>query len=206
MPLVHFKEAVAGIKVAQTPSTVVAGVTEVPLVHYGGAFAVPVLINDFMVLHFTVDSGAADVSIPADVVMTMERSGTLSERDFLGERQYVLADGSIVTSRTFRIRSLKVGDRVIENVLGSEAHVSGSLLLGQSFLKNFTSWSIDNNQQVLILLISLESIPFSSFLSCMRIHFDTLFDSLNHSLFHKPVIHKFTVKLGILSASFFYFE
>jgi predicted aspartyl protease len=151
MPLVHFKQAVAGIKVAQTPSTVVAGVTEVPLVHYGGTFAVPVLINDFMVLHFTVDSGAADVSIPADVVRTMVRSGTLSESDFLGERRYVLADGSIVTSRTFRIRSLKVGDRVIENVLGSEAHVSGSLLLGQSFLKNFTSWSIDNNQQVLIL-------------------------------------------------------
>ena len=76
------------------------------------------------------------------------RTGTLRDADFLGQRTYKLADGSTISSQTFRIRVLKVGDRQIENVTGS---VAGSLLLGQSFLSRFRSWSIDNQRQVLML-------------------------------------------------------
>jgi predicted aspartyl protease len=98
-----------------------------------------------------LDSGAADVSIPADVVLTLMRTGTLSAADFLGNQTYRLADGSTVPSQTFRIKSLKVGDKSVENVTASIAPVEGSLLLGQSFLKRFKSWSIDNQRQVLVL-------------------------------------------------------
>jgi hypothetical protein len=80
----------------------------VPMQIEGGIYVVPVLINGAITLDFAVDSGAADVSIPADVVMTLMRTGTLNESDFLGEKTYVLADGSKVPSQTFRIRSLKV--------------------------------------------------------------------------------------------------
>ena len=54
-------------------------------------------------------------------------------------------------SATFRIRSLTVGGTTIENVIGSIAPVSGTLLLGQSFLNRFNSWSFDNTKQALIL-------------------------------------------------------
>jgi aspartyl protease family protein len=124
---------------------------EVQSVSEAGTFKVPVLINGVIELHFTVDSGASDVSIPADVVMTLLRTGTLKESDFLGTKTYVLADGSTVPSPTFRIRTLKVGDRIIENVIGAVADIKGSLLLGQSFLGKFNSWSIDNGRQVLLL-------------------------------------------------------
>jgi clan AA aspartic protease (TIGR02281 family) len=117
----------------------------------GGTFVVPVLINNALILNFTVDSGASDVSIPADVVMTLVRTGTIVDADFIGEQTYVLADGSKVKSHRFRIRSLQVGDRVIENVVGSVAPVKGSLLLGQSFLGRFKSWSIDNASHALVL-------------------------------------------------------
>jgi hypothetical protein len=40
---------------------------------------------------------------------------------------------------------------VIENVKGSVADVKGELLLGQSFLSRFKSWSIDNAKQALVL-------------------------------------------------------
>jgi predicted aspartyl protease len=102
-------------------------------------------------LDFVVDSGASDVVIPADVVMTLVRTGTLKETDFIGEQTYTLADGSTVPSATFRIRSLTVGDRVVENVTGGIAPVQGALLLGQSFLSRFKSWSIDNDRQGLML-------------------------------------------------------
>ena len=121
------------------------------LVQDGGTFAVPVTINGQLTLKFVVDSGASDVSIPADVVMTLLRTDTITEADFLGRQTYRLADGSTLPSQQFTIRSLKVGDRVLENVIGSIAPVSGSLLLGQSFLSRFRSWSIDNERHALVL-------------------------------------------------------
>lgn len=40
---------------------------------------------------------------------------------------------------------------LIENVKGSVSPAAGSLLLGQSFLQRFKSWSMDNNKHVLVL-------------------------------------------------------
>jgi clan AA aspartic protease (TIGR02281 family) len=117
----------------------------------GGTFVVPVTINNTLQLPFTIDSGASDVSIPADVVLTLIRAGTIGNTDFLGKQTYTLADGSVLPSLTFRIRSLRVGDQVLENVTGSVAPSSGALLLGQSFLSRFRSWSIDNRRMVLVL-------------------------------------------------------
>jgi hypothetical protein len=51
----------------------------------------------------------------------------------------------------FVIRTLKVGDKTLENVVGGIAPVAGSLLLGQSFLSRFKSWAIDNQKRALIL-------------------------------------------------------
>jgi predicted aspartyl protease len=117
----------------------------------GGIFVVPVLINNAISINFAVDSGAADVSIPADVVLTLVRTGSLREGDFLGTQTYVLADGSRVPSPTFRIRSLTVGSWMVEGVTAHVSAVKGFPLLGQSFLKRFGSWSIDNGQGVLLL-------------------------------------------------------
>jgi len=125
--------------------------TEVPLKSVGGTFVVPVFINGAITLNFVVDSGAADVSVPADVVGTLSRAGTIAKTDFIGKQTYVLADGSTVPTNTFVIRSLKVGDILIENVTGSVSPAAGSLLLGQSFLQRFKSWSMDNNKHVLVL-------------------------------------------------------
>jgi clan AA aspartic protease (TIGR02281 family) len=133
----------------ETPSNTTR--TEVPLKSVGGTFVVPVFINGAITLNFVVDSGAADVSVPADVVGTLTRAGTIAKTDFIGKQTYVLADGSTVPTNTFVIRSLKVGDILIENVTGSVSPAAGSLLLGQSFLQRFKSWSMDNNKHVLVL-------------------------------------------------------
>jgi clan AA aspartic protease (TIGR02281 family) len=125
--------------------------TVIPMQKEGGTFVVPVSINGQLTLKFTIDSGASDVSIPADVVSTLIRTETITDSDFLGTQIYTLADGSTIPSPTFTIRSLKVGDKVLQNVQGSVASAKGSLLLGQSFLSRFKSWSIDNQRQVLLL-------------------------------------------------------
>jgi predicted aspartyl protease len=125
--------------------------TIVPMISDGGTFRVPVTINGELTLKFVIDGGATDVSVPADVVMTLLRTGTIKDSDFLGKQSYTLADGSTVPSQQFVMRSLKVGDTTLENVVGSIAPVAGGLLLGQSFLSHFSTWSIDNQRQALIL-------------------------------------------------------
>jgi clan AA aspartic protease (TIGR02281 family) len=123
----------------------------VPLKKDGGIFVVPVQINGAITLNFTIDSGAADVSVPADVYSTLKRTGTISDADITGERTYVLADGSKTRSVTFIIRSLRVGDHIVENVRASVTPAQGILLLGQSFLERFKSWSFDNTKHQLVL-------------------------------------------------------
>jgi clan AA aspartic protease (TIGR02281 family) len=135
----------------QVPSQTPSSRADVPLTNNGGIFAVPVVINGAITLDFAVDSGASDVSIHLDVFSTFKRTGTIKDSDILGQKTYVLADGSKSQLVTFRIRSLKVGNRVLENVTGSVAPSGGPLLLGQSFLGRFKAWSIDNTNHKLVL-------------------------------------------------------
>ena len=123
----------------------------VPMELNGGTFTVPVQINGAITLKFLVDSGASDVAIPADVASTLLRTGTTTNEYFIGNQQYTLADGKTIPSMTFRIRSLRIGDRVITDIKGSISPVEGSLLLGQSFLRRFRFWAMDNEKQTLIL-------------------------------------------------------
>jgi len=125
--------------ISTSPSAIIA------LQNSGGTYEVPVVINGAITLPFIIDSGASSVMIPADVVLTLMRAKTIEESDFIGEQKYQLADGSVAPSMTFRIRSLKVGDKTLTDVIGSIAPIKGSLLLGQSFLSRFKSWSIDNS-------------------------------------------------------------
>jgi clan AA aspartic protease (TIGR02281 family) len=137
----------------ENPSSSV-GVTlkaAVPLKKAGGTFVVPVQINGAITLDFTVDSGATDVTVPADVFSTLVRTGTIRSTDLIGEQTYGLADGAEAKSITFFIRSLRVGNTVVQNVKAGVVSSKGSLLLGQSFLERFKSWSIDNTKHVLLL-------------------------------------------------------
>jgi tetratricopeptide (TPR) repeat protein len=128
-----------------------SGRIEVQLNSDGGVLTVPVEINGAITLDFVIDSGASDVSVPADVVSTLIRTRTIRPSDFIGQQTYVLADGTEAPSAVFIIRSLKIGGRVVENVRGSIGSPKSSLLLGQSLLRNFRSWSIDNGKHALVL-------------------------------------------------------
>jgi predicted aspartyl protease len=124
---------------------------EVALKEKGGTFLAPAVINDTVIADFHVDSGSADVSIPRGLFIALVQSGTIQSGDIIGTRLFQFADGRNVPSQTFRIRTLRVGNHQLENVVTSVGGDGGSLLLGQSFLSRFSAWSIDNNRKVLIL-------------------------------------------------------
>jgi clan AA aspartic protease (TIGR02281 family) len=129
----------------------------IPLTQAHGTLQVPVIINGKSSLNFTIDSGATDVSIPANVFSTLARDGTVSREDFLDKRMYKLADGSGEIAQRFRIRSLRVGKLEVRDVIASIGDSGGLPLLGQSFLSRLKSWSIDNERQALLITESATS-------------------------------------------------
>ena len=132
------------------PPSLSADNENIPLIKKGGVYQLPVEINGVITLHFILDTGATDVLLPADVVSTLLRTGTIKETDCLpGAAAYTLADGSAVNSQRFLLRSLKIGNRRVPNVTASIGPVSSELLLGQSFLEKLGAWGIDSQRQVL---------------------------------------------------------
>jgi clan AA aspartic protease (TIGR02281 family) len=139
----------AGTTPVAAAGTVTAA--EIPLEKRGGIFIVPVLINESLSLDFYLDSGAADVSVPAAAFEALKRAGTIGPGDIIGSETYLMANGVAKKATIFRIRSLKVGSVVLENVRGSLSEQTGPPLLGMSFLGRFSSWSVDNGRNVLVL-------------------------------------------------------
>lgn len=123
----------------------------IPIEAHDGAYAVPVLINGVLTADFIIDSGAADVSIPAEVAAALIKSGTLSVRDLIGSKIYMLADGSRLPSETYRLSSLKIGNLIMKDVTVRVAPEKSHFLLGQSFLSRLKSWSMDNAKRALII-------------------------------------------------------
>src|SRR5205823_1678455 len=100
----------------------------------GGVFVLPAALNGHTNSNFVVDSGAANVQIPQEVADELMGIGTLNQSDFLGERRFVVADGRGVMQRVFRLRSVQIGNRTMENVLAAVGARHSQALLGQSLL------------------------------------------------------------------------
>lgn len=125
--------------------------SRVALEDENGVYVIPVRLNHVVTLGAVVDSGASELQIPSDVVLTLIRSGTVTSADFLPGATYILADGSKVKGERFTLHKVQVGDIVIEDVPAAISSASSTLLLGQSFLSRFRSWSIDNSSKELIV-------------------------------------------------------
>ncbi len=130
---------------------------EVALEDDGGTYRIPALINGAINLRFTIDSGASDVSIPADIVAKLVQAGSVTQADFIGRQTFELADGSTIPSAIFKIKSLKVGTLELQNVTATLANANSEPLLGQSFLSRLSSWSMDNHRHALVLNASTDS-------------------------------------------------
>jgi hypothetical protein len=116
----------------------------------GQPYKVPVTVNGAVTIKFVVDSDAHDIQIPADTVLTLMRSGTLSASDFIGNQTYTLADGRTIQSRRFTLHEVRVGNLILRDVVANVGPVTGMALLGQSFLSRIGSWTIDDDRHVLV--------------------------------------------------------
>ena len=128
-----------------------AWATEVPLGESGGIYTVPVQVNQSVTLQFLVDPGSAVVVIPRSVLDRLILNGSVRQDDIVGVSIAELADRSLYKAVQLRLRELRVGDRVVRDVIVAVAPALSQPLLGQSFLKRFASVTFDNQRHVLIL-------------------------------------------------------
>lgn len=116
-----------------------------------GVYQMPIRLNGAITLDFVLDLGAADVLVTPDVFSTLKKAGTISDSDYVGNDHYQLADGTIVESKVFLMKSLQIGSKTIYNVRTSVSNsLNAPLLLGQSALKQLAKYRIDNDKQLFI--------------------------------------------------------
>lgn len=102
--------------------------------------------------YFTLDSGANDVFINEDMERDLLLDGIIRKSDYLPSRKYGMADGSYTDCRRLKLNGIQVGDFTVNNVVVAISEDSnGMLLLGKSLLDKFSSWSIDNKTEELVL-------------------------------------------------------
>jgi clan AA aspartic protease (TIGR02281 family) len=148
---VGFRSALAGVMALSIGTGVLAD-ERIRMTEAGGVYSVPVQVNGALAIDFVLDTGASMVMIPADVALTLKRTGTVTAGDELGKTEYELADGSIVEHRRILLRSLQIGSRKLRDVEGIVGGVKSTLLLGQSALRQLEPWRLDTRSGQLIIM------------------------------------------------------
>jgi aspartyl protease family protein len=100
---------------------------------------------------YIIDSGASDMTINNSIEKYLKEIGALRSSDYLEPAKYQLADGSIKEYRRVVLHSVKIGDIILDSVVANIAGDSEILLLGKSFLNQFSYWKINNDTKTLEL-------------------------------------------------------
>jgi len=122
----------------------------IQLQEQNGTFQIPVSIGG-ITKNFVLDSGASDTTISSKLETQLIKNGTITKENYLSNALYRIADGSIISQRRFVIKSLKVGDFTVKNIIVSVGNDDSPLLLGKNFLDRFETWVIDNSKKTIKL-------------------------------------------------------
>ena len=122
----------------------------IPMIKKDGVYEIPITINNTLKINFIFDAGASIVSISADVALTLIRTGTITDKDFIGTQTYKFADGSTAKSKVFLLKELQIGTRKVTNIKATISNsLDAPLLLGQSALNKFGKITIDYKNGVI---------------------------------------------------------
>lgn len=132
------------------PTEIFSPDNSIPMIKKGGVYEIPITINASLKINFIFDAGASDVSISADVALTLIRTGTVTDKDFIGTKTYKFADGSTAKSKVFLLKELQIGSKKVTNVRATISNsLDAPLLLGQSALNSFGKITIDYKNSVI---------------------------------------------------------
>ncbi|MBN1330963.1 MAG: retroviral-like aspartic protease family protein [Candidatus Heimdallarchaeota archaeon] len=117
--------------------------TIVKMTKSNGIYQIPVEINGVK-MFFIFDTGAGLISISVTEANFLYKQGKLSSEDIVGEANFSDANGDISEGTIIILRTVKIGNRTLQNIEASVVHnLNAPLLMGQSALEKFGKISID---------------------------------------------------------------
>lgn len=117
----------------------------------GGTFNVDCTVNG-LPLSMIFDTGASDVTISKVEADFMLKNNYLSKDDIKGKKYYQVADGGISEGTVITLKEVRIGDAVLHNVDASVVKSQNApLLLGESVLQKFGTFTVDNINSKLII-------------------------------------------------------
>jgi hypothetical protein len=100
--------------------------------------------------YFLFDTGASELIINSDIERELLLDGFLKREDYLGEKKFVLANNQEIDAQIIKLKSVKIGDYTISNVIAAVIK-DGAPLCGTGFLDKFKKWELLKAENVLIL-------------------------------------------------------
>lgn len=127
----------------------IRGHTKVKMRKEGGVYYVPVIVNGLN-LDFIFDTGASSISLSAAEATVMIKQGKITEDDVVGQARFSDANGDISVGTVVKLRTVQIGDIVLNNVEASIVdNIQAPLLFGQSALAKFGKVTIDYNSNTI---------------------------------------------------------
>ena len=115
----------------------------------GGVYKIPCTVNGLR-LKMIFDPGASTVCISESTAIMMLENDYLSKNDIKGTGQSQVADGSVVDHTIITLKTIQIGDKVLNNVEAVVIHGQDApLLFGQSALRRLGKYSISGNKLII---------------------------------------------------------
>lgn len=95
-------------------------------------------------LRFIFDTGAGMISMSNTEAGFLYKQGKLTDDDIIGSQNFVDANGNVTEGLVIRLKEVKIGNKVLNDVEASIVNnLKAPLLFGQSALAKFGKVSID---------------------------------------------------------------
>jgi aspartyl protease family protein len=138
------------IETTELPKVEIDNLNVLKMENQNGVKYVWIEINGIR-LRFIFDTGASSICISPAEANVLYRQGTLRKEDILDKEYFQDATGRISEGTKINLRTVKIGNKIIQNIEATVIdNINSPLLLGQSGLEKFGKIEIDNENGQII--------------------------------------------------------
>lgn len=122
----------------------------IPLTNSFGSYQLNGDINGIDI-NFILDSGASESIISEGLLYRLQEL-SIDNISYLEKGYYILADGSEVYCERIRVKTMKIGDHTVNNVVFGIMPTETDNLLGKNVLDKYKRWSVNKRRNELTLV------------------------------------------------------
>ncbi len=98
------------------------------------------------------DTGASDLLINIETEELLKNENILNSSSYLGTGEYEMANGVVDTCRKYNVSNIQIGRYMVNNVIVAVSNKGKRIIMGRALLNKFKKWSINNEENTLILV------------------------------------------------------